>query len=122
MKTYKGIRIRPELETGSDVKVTVKEGKAEETLLRHHIYHSPTGFCWGYGGSGPSDLAKSILWDYLGKEPSSPLYQDFKWEFVATWGAEWKITSAEIKKWIIKKNGKDYFYYITKTDQSDPRD
>lgn len=121
MKTYKGMRLRPEMETASDVKVTVKEGK-EETLLRHHVYHSPTGFCWGYGGSGPSDLARSILWDYLGKEPSSELYQDFKWEFVAAWKAKWQITSAEIGAWIKKKFGKDYLNYLTKTDQSDPRD
>lgn len=29
-------------------------------------YHSPTGFETGYGGSGPSDLALSILLDYFG--------------------------------------------------------
>ena len=121
MKVYKGIRLRPELETGSDVKVTVKEGK-EENFLRHHIYHSPTGFCWGYGGSGPADLAMSILWDYLGKEPTLPLYQDFKWKFVAAWKEKWQITSAEIKIWIIEKYGKDYFNYLTTTGLSDPRD
>lgn len=121
MKTYKGMRLRPELETGSDVKVTVKEGK-EETLLRHHVYHSPTGFCWGYGGSGPADMARSILWDYLGKEPISQLYQDFKFTFVAAWKSEWQITSTEIKEWIIKKYGKDYFNYLTETNKSDPRD
>ena len=121
MKIYKGMRLRPEQETASDVKVTVKEGK-EETLLRHHVYHSPTGFCWGYGGSGPADLARSILWDFLGEEPTPELYQDFKWDFVAKWEAEWQITSAEIKKWIIKKYDKDYFNYLTRTDQSDPRD
>jgi len=113
MKIYKGMRLRPEQETASDVKVTVKEGK-EETLLRHHVYHSPTGFCWGYGGSGPADLARSILWDFLGKEPTSELYQDFKWEFVAIWEDKWEITSTEIKIWIIANYGKDYFNYLTR--------
>lgn len=121
MSIYKGIRLRPELETGSDVKVTVEEGK-EETMLRHHIYHSPTGFCWGYGGSGPSDLARSILWDFLGKEPPVELYQAFKWEFVAKWVEKWQISSADIKTWMALKYGKDYINYLTKTDQSDPRD
>lgn len=117
MKTYKGRRIQPEQGTISDVEVLVNK-----KCLKHHVYHSPTGFNWGYGGSGPADLARSILWDYLGKEPSAPLYQDFKWEFVEAWKDEWQITSARIKKWIIKKSGKDYFNYLTKTDQSDPRD
>lgn len=121
MKIYKGKRTDPEQATLSDVIVTVEEAK-KKSPLKHQVYHSPTGFNWGYGGSGPTDLARSILWDYLGKEPSTPLYQDFKWEFVAAWKEEWQITSAEIKKWIIKKYDKDYFNYITKKDQSDPRD
>jgi hypothetical protein len=25
------------------------------------IHHSPTGYAWGYGGSGPADLALNIL-------------------------------------------------------------
>lgn len=29
------------------------------------IHHSPTGFEWGYGGSGPADLALNILEVYL---------------------------------------------------------
>ncbi|MBT9252140.1 MAG: hypothetical protein KM296_00220 [Brockia lithotrophica] len=34
----------------------------------HHVErHSPTGFEWGYGGSGPADLALSILHDYLNR-------------------------------------------------------
>lgn len=35
-------------------------------LLTHHVKHSPTGLEWGYGGSGPSDAARSILIDALG--------------------------------------------------------
>lgn len=34
--------------------------------LPHCILHSPTGFEIGYLGSGPADLAASILADYLG--------------------------------------------------------
>ena len=32
----------------------------------HHVGHSPTGYSWGYGGDGPHDLARSILYDRLG--------------------------------------------------------
>lgn len=36
--------------------------------LRHIRQHSPTGFGWGYGGSGPADLARSMLIDALGAD------------------------------------------------------
>ena len=39
------------------------------TLLKHCVLHSPTGFEIGYGGSGPADLAVSILADFFGAEP-----------------------------------------------------
>jgi len=126
MKIYKGIRLNPEQGTASDVEVTVEEKSLSLIIsskpLTHHICHSPTGFNWGYGGSGPADLARSILWDYLGEEPTPELYQEFKNTFVTGWKERWQITSTEIKIWIIGKYGKDYFHYLTKTDQSDPRD
>lgn len=38
--------------------------------LDHIIVHSPTGFEVGYGGSGPADLALSVLADYFGESQS----------------------------------------------------
>lgn len=105
MKIYKGRRIHPEQETASDVIVTVEEGR-KETPLKHHVYHSPTGFCWGYGGSGPADLALSILWDFFGAEPITEMYMDFKWNYVAIWEAEWQINSEEIGNWVNKWHNK----------------
>lgn len=98
MKMYHGLRINPKMGTVSEVVVTV-DGKP----LKHRVYHSPTGFNWGYGGSGPADLARSILWDLIGIEPFPGLYQEFKWEFVAGWKDQWAITSEEIKKWMLEK-------------------
>jgi hypothetical protein len=34
--------------------------------------HSPTGFSWGYGGSGPAELARAMLIDALGDEAVCP--------------------------------------------------
>jgi hypothetical protein len=46
--------------------------------------HSPTGVSWGYGGSGPAQLALAILADFLeDDEQALMLYQDFKWEVIA---------------------------------------
>lgn len=94
MKIYEGKRLRTR-GIPHNVVVTVN-GKP----LRHRIRHSPTGFEFGYGGSGPADLALSILWDFLGEEPSRSLYIDFKDQFVAEWKDKWEITSAEIQRWI----------------------
>jgi hypothetical protein len=69
--------------------------------LRHVVRHSPDGFEWGYAGSGPADLALSILSDYL-DDPDlvERAYQDFKWAFVALWPPEgWRVTGEEIARW-----------------------
>ena len=60
--------------------------------------HSPDGFNWGYGGSGPAQLALAILmvvfnygpernWD----SPLLPRYQDFKWDHVSKWQGDFKV-------------------------------
>lgn len=46
--------------------------------------HSPTGFNWGYNGSGPAQLALALLADALGDDQLAiTLYQPFKNAFVA---------------------------------------
>ncbi|MBR0753465.1 hypothetical protein JQ604_14855 [Bradyrhizobium jicamae] len=46
--------------------------------------HSPTGFEWGYGGSGPAQLALAILADALGSNQKALLlHQRFKWAVIA---------------------------------------
>ena len=46
--------------------------------------HSPDGFAWGYGGSGPAQLALAVL---LVECPSKKIalanYQSFKWDVIA---------------------------------------
>lgn len=60
--------------------------------LHHIVKHSPTGFEIGYGGSGPSDLAYSILvhwmlsYGFTAKEAHEQAeihHQTFKWDFIA---------------------------------------
>ena len=46
---------------------------------KHHN-HSPDGFNWGYGGSGPAQLALAIMLKLTGKAED---YQDFKWRTIA---------------------------------------
>jgi hypothetical protein len=45
--------------------------------------HSPTGFEFGYGGSGPAQLALAILADCCGDEAALVYHQAFKWAVIA---------------------------------------
>ncbi len=42
--------------------------------------HSPDGFSWGYGGSGPAQLALAVVLKLTGKTDS---YQKFKWDVIS---------------------------------------
>jgi hypothetical protein len=67
--------------------------------------HSPTGFAWGYGGSGPAQLALALLVDATGdNELALRHYQDFKWSFVAGWDKSWSITEKEIRAFIAEQS------------------
>ncbi len=46
--------------------------------------HSPCGFAWGYGGSGPAQLALAILLAAgLDDQHAVRLHQRFKWAYIS---------------------------------------
>lgn len=46
--------------------------------------HSPDGFNWGYGGSGPGQLALAVCLELLKNETAAcGVYHKFKWNFIA---------------------------------------
>lgn len=67
------------------------------------VNHSPSGFEWGYGGSGPAQLACALLLDYFDDEElAREHYQSFKNEVVSGLvrdgpGDCWHLTGAEIE-------------------------
>lgn len=73
--------------TAFGAEVLVEDGDKRSTLnprfdLRNH---SPTGFSWGYEGSGPAQLALALLCDVLRNDDVAlGLYQEFKRRFVAS--------------------------------------
>ena len=86
--------------------------------------HSPDGFEWGYGGSGPAQLALAILLDYFGGLPvdrrpqmetaprlAEQLYQEFKFDVIAGLPKNfWQIEESEIAMWIeARESAKTYF-------------
>ena len=65
--------------------------------------HSPDGFQFGYGGSGPAQLALALLLDATTvPETALAFYQDFKFDKVSGWGQKWSITRSQILLWIAK--------------------
>ena len=60
--------------------------------------HSPDGFEWNYGGSGPAQLALALLADHLADDRQAlDLYQRFKWAMIAGLPRKcWTLTSREI--------------------------
>ncbi len=103
MKIYRGFNEGGNTASPHLVTVTsMYHGRDETVMLAHRVKHSPTGLSWGYAGSGPADLARSILWDYLGEEPSRGAYQAFKAEYVAHWPQDgnWEITSDKVGDWM----------------------
>lgn len=66
---------------------------------------SPTGFAWGYPGSGPAQLALAILADHLGDDDIAlRLYQDFKREFITTAPEEgFTLTSEQVSEWLTEQ-------------------
>ena len=83
-KTYIGTPHRDSI-SGQPL-VTVCDGQKFEPLpLRLDLFnHSPIGFSWGYGGSGPAQLALALLADALGDDDRAiRLHQGFKFRVVA---------------------------------------
>lgn len=94
----------------------IDEGKSYE--FPHVELHSPDGFEFGYAGSGPADLALSILADYFGEKPTKEqlragwlhetpckcvlLHQAFKSAFIAvgTVRQSLQIVETQIAFWL----------------------
>jgi len=98
MKTYT-TEGKPSVAGPGSVQV-IEDGKSRALDPRFDLRcHSPNGFNWGYGGSGPAQLALAICADALG-DPfrAAKVYQDFKFRVVARWPQDgcWKITSGEV--------------------------
>ena len=64
------------------------------------VNHSPNGFNWGYGGSGPAQLALALLLDSVGEQQALELYHQFKEEVVAQLPSEFYLSRQEIVKWV----------------------
>jgi hypothetical protein len=107
-KVYVGTR-------GDPCRVTVEEDGQEprDLPLRLDLRNaSPTGFEWGYGGSGPAQLALAILADATGDDDLAlRLHQPFKWTWIAPLPRRspwpWRITLEQVQQFVRTQTGKD---------------
>lgn len=96
MKTYTGYR-------SVNCVLVHEPGKPTRPLaprwdLRNH---SPDGFNWGYGGSGPAQLALALAADLLSDDEALAVYQQLKWQLIAGLVAsEWTLTEDQIRQFL----------------------
>lgn len=106
VRSYRGMGAR----RGGPQEVWVYEGEEKKEELPHVVYHSPDGFQWGYGGSGPADLARSLLLFHLPGwcvDIAERLYQQFKWDKIVTFGNTFILTVEEVNDWLLGLVGDD---------------
>ena len=96
MKHYSGVRTKD----GCVVTVHEPDGRTHDLELRLDVRsHSPTGAEWGYGGSGPAQLALALACDVLGdEEAAQDVHQDLKFRVVGRLPHEgWELTEEQLR-------------------------
>jgi hypothetical protein len=123
-KTYYGVR------KNSCAKVEVRRPGEPAYRLPHVSYHSPDGFDWGYDGSSPADLARSILADCAGIRIADTLYRHFMCDFIVNLPgssmprASWWISEIDIRAWLqetIKEEAPAWLQETIKEEAPDDR-
>jgi hypothetical protein len=93
------------------------DGTARSSIPQRHVHYAPKGFDWGFGGSGPADLALNVLARFLPLAPEATgvalrdgssvseaawaLHHAFKYDLIATLPrAGGQITAKAIRAWI----------------------
>jgi hypothetical protein len=86
----------------------VQFGRRIGLRRRGDLYNHSLGFEWGYGGSGPAQLALALLADTLGKGAQAlKLHQEFKDRVVAKLPRDgrWQLSRAEILRTVLAIEG-----------------
>lgn len=84
--------------------VELVRGDSLVPLQHRYQRHSPDGFEFGYGGSGPAECALNLLAEFIGVKNATErgLYQDFKFAFIGgidqDHGGE--IPAERIREWV----------------------
>jgi hypothetical protein len=94
-KVYRGWRMAD----GAHIAIITNGGPRPLPLRLDLDNHSPTGFEWGYAGSGPAQLALALLADALRDDVAAVrLHQSFKFKVIAPLprDAPWEMTDDDV--------------------------
>lgn len=93
-----------------DIILYREDGEARAIGVKHVlVHHSPTGFEWGYHGSGCAELARNILHMFTDPGTRDKLYQQFKVDFIAPLPVEGGTIKAEtVRKWLEEKGAGEH--------------
>ena len=80
-----------------------KSGNVMTNVRHRWAMHSPSGFEWGYEGSGPADLALNILLMIADRRTAEIWHQTFKHDVIAKLPYEGgSMTIDEVRDWLKK--------------------
>lgn len=78
-----------------------ENGDVVTNVEHKKVVHSPTGFSWGYHGSGCAEFALNILLRFIDESNAIALHQRFKFDFIAKFPEEGgEISYGEIIQWL----------------------
>ena len=82
------------------------DGRHLDPRPSQRIWNHSQDFSWGYGGSGPAQLALAILLEVTGSRETALLwYQKFKWEIIANLPASDFELELDVMEWIREREG-----------------
>ena len=84
----------------TEVYIRTEDGRRELSLRTDLVNHSPTGFSWGYGGSGTSQLALAMTAHALDDERALDNYVDVKEEFLVDSSKPISIAKSDIVEFV----------------------
>jgi hypothetical protein len=97
------MKLKGIIQTGD---IFVSGRKLYPDLSQKVVNHSPDGFSWGYGGSGPAQLALALCLMATDEETACNLYQKLKWEKIATLPQTDFEIELDLETWIRVNGGK----------------
>lgn len=85
--------------------VTIDGMEIDPAISLSVCNHSPDGFNWGYGGSGPAQLAFAILIDQQADlRVAFDLHQVFKWELLVSADGDKDLhVEVDVNEWVEKQ-------------------
>ena len=85
------------------------DGKLLSPVRSQKVWnHSPDGFAWGYGGSGPAQLALAFLLEATTEDEAKKYYQDFKFNIISAISQkDFELPASKIYEWLEERRSRN---------------